>query len=114
MTSGDGAANELLALAVLRDLVQPLSSMIALELADGPRVVAPAGSAPAAVMWQLAAGSVAVSSQERTAADRPSEEPRHNRPNARSMPSCSHTPSVVKLPRDARVAALDHHRAPVP
>lgn len=50
----DGAANELPALAALRDLVQPPDGMIAIELEDGRRVFAPAGSNPAAVERQLA------------------------------------------------------------
>ncbi|MER9632167.1 transposase, partial [Mesorhizobium sp. M0296] len=40
----DGAANEPPALGALRDLVQPPNGMVAIELADGRRVFAPAGS----------------------------------------------------------------------
>lgn len=50
----DGAANELPALAALRDLVQPPDGMMAIELEDGRRVFAPAGSNPAAVKRQFA------------------------------------------------------------
>lgn len=50
----DGAENELPALAALRDLVQSPDGMMAIELADGRRVSAPAGSTPAAVKRQLA------------------------------------------------------------
>ncbi len=115
VTLADSAANELPALAILRDLVQPPDGTVAIELADGPRVFAPAGSTPAAVMRQLAAGCDAVSSQEQTAAEPQSEEQRHNSPNARistepSMPSCSR-PSRVKLLHAGGVAALDHYRA---
>ena len=49
-----GAANEVPALAVLRDLVRPPDGMIAIELDDGRRVFAPADSSPAAVKRQLA------------------------------------------------------------
>lgn len=52
----DGAVNELPALAALRDLVQPPDGMMAIELEDGRRVFAPAGSNPAAVKRQLAEG----------------------------------------------------------
>jgi len=45
----DGAANDLPALAALRDLVQPPDGMMAIELDDGRRVPAPFGSNPAAV-----------------------------------------------------------------
>jgi hypothetical protein len=45
----DGAANDLPALAALRDLVQPPDGMMAIELDDGRRVLAPVGSNPAAV-----------------------------------------------------------------
>ncbi len=50
----DGTANELPALAALRDLVRPPDGMTATELGDGRRVFAPAGSSPAAVKRQLA------------------------------------------------------------
>jgi transposase-like protein len=50
----DGAANEVLALAALRDLVRPPDGMTAIELEDGRRVFAPAGSSPAEVRRQLA------------------------------------------------------------
>ena len=43
----DGAANELPALAVLRDLVRPPDGMMAIEVGDGRRVFAPADSSPA-------------------------------------------------------------------
>ncbi|MER8448748.1 transposase [Mesorhizobium sp. M0130] len=49
----DGAAKELPALGALRYLVQPPDGMVAIELADGRRVFAPAGSTPAAVKRQL-------------------------------------------------------------
>jgi len=42
----DGAANELPALAVLRDLVRPPDGMMAIEVGDGRRVFAPADSSP--------------------------------------------------------------------
>jgi transposase-like protein len=54
VTLADGAASEVPALAALRDLVQPPDGMIAIELEDGGRVFAPAGSNPAAVKRQLA------------------------------------------------------------
>lgn len=47
-------ANEVPALAALRDLVKPPDGMIAIELGDGRRVFAPAGSNPTAVKRQLA------------------------------------------------------------
>ena len=50
----DGMANEVPALAALRDLVKPPDGMIAIELGDGRRVFAPAGSNPTAVKRQLA------------------------------------------------------------
>jgi transposase-like protein len=54
VTFADGAADELPALAALRDLVRPPDGMTAIELDDGRRVFAPAGSSPAAVKRQLA------------------------------------------------------------
>ena len=50
----DGAANEPPALVALRDLVRPPDGMIAIELDDGRRVFAPAGSSPTEVKRQLA------------------------------------------------------------
>jgi hypothetical protein len=50
----DGVANEPSALVALRDLVRPPDGMIAIELHDGGRVFAPAGSTPAEVKRQLA------------------------------------------------------------
>jgi transposase-like protein len=50
----DGAANEVPALAALRDLVRPPDGLTANELEDGRRVFAPAGSSPAEVKRQLA------------------------------------------------------------
>jgi transposase-like protein len=50
----DGAANEPPALAVLRNLVQPPDGMMAIEVGDGQRVFAPAGSSPAEVKRKLA------------------------------------------------------------
>ena len=50
----DGMANEVPALAALRDLVKPPDGMIAIELGDGRRVFAPNGSNPAAVKRQFA------------------------------------------------------------
>ena len=50
----DGAANEVSALAALRDLVRPPDGMTTIELDDGRRVFAPAGSSPAEVKRQLA------------------------------------------------------------
>lgn len=50
----DGVANEVPALAALRDLVRPPDGMMAIKLEDGRRVFAPAGSNPAAVKRQLA------------------------------------------------------------
>ncbi|MGY3493927.1 transposase [Bradyrhizobium sp. USDA 4502] len=44
VTLADGAANEVPALAALHDLVQPPDGTIAIELADGRRVSAPAGN----------------------------------------------------------------------
>lgn len=52
----DGAANELPALVALRDLVRPPDGMMAIELENGRRVFAPAGSNPVAVKRQLAKG----------------------------------------------------------
>ncbi|KJC55111.1 hypothetical protein UP10_39910 [Bradyrhizobium sp. LTSPM299] len=52
----DGATSDLPALAALRDLVQPPDGMMAIELDDGRRVFAPAGSNPAAVKRKLAKG----------------------------------------------------------
>jgi transposase-like protein len=49
-----GKANEVPALAALRDLVWPPDGMIAVELEDGRRVFAPIGSSPAEVERQLA------------------------------------------------------------
>ncbi len=49
----DGAANEPPALAALLNLVRPPDGMMAIELDDGRRVFAPAGS-PAEVKRQLA------------------------------------------------------------
>lgn len=49
-----GTANEVPALAALRDLVRPPDGMTAVELEDGRRVFAPAGSSPAEVKRQLA------------------------------------------------------------
>jgi transposase-like protein len=54
VTLADGAADEVPALAALRDLVQPPDGMIAIELDDGRRVFAPAGSDPATVKRQFA------------------------------------------------------------
>ena len=48
------AANEVPALAVLRDLVRPPDGMTAIEMGDGQRVFAPVDSSPAAVKRQLA------------------------------------------------------------
>jgi hypothetical protein len=50
----DGAAHEVPALAALRDLVRSPDGMTAIELDDGQRVFAPAGSSPAEVKRQLA------------------------------------------------------------
>jgi transposase-like protein len=50
----DGATNKVPALAALRDLVRPPNGMMAIELEDGPRVFAPAGSSPAEVKRQFA------------------------------------------------------------
>jgi transposase-like protein len=50
----DGVANEVPALAALRDLVKPPDGMTAIELEDGRRVFAPADSSPADVKRQLA------------------------------------------------------------
>src|SRR3974390_2399163 len=49
-----GAENEVSALAALRDLVRPPDGMTTIELDDGRRVFAPAGSSPAEVKRQLA------------------------------------------------------------
>jgi transposase-like protein len=49
-----GTANEVPALAALRDLVRPPDGMTTVELDDGHRVFAPAGSSPAQVKRQLA------------------------------------------------------------
>ncbi|MDX8496710.1 transposase [Mesorhizobium sp. VK22B] len=51
----DGMADELPALAALRGLVQPPDGMVAIELDDGRRVFAPAGTTAAAVKRQLTA-----------------------------------------------------------
>ena len=50
----DGAANEPPALAALLNLVRSPDGMMAIELDDGRRVFAPAGSSPAEVKRQLA------------------------------------------------------------
>ena len=50
----DGATNKVPALAALRDLVRPPNGMTAIELEDGRRVFAPAGSIPAEVKRQFA------------------------------------------------------------
>jgi transposase-like protein len=50
----DGVANEVPALAALRELVRPPDGMMAIDLEDGRRVFAPAGSSPADVKRQLA------------------------------------------------------------
>ena len=50
----NGAANEVPALAALRDLVRPPDGMIAIEMGDGQRVFAPADSNPAEVKRRLA------------------------------------------------------------
>jgi transposase-like protein len=50
----DGAVNEPSALAALRNLVRPPDGMMAVELDDGRRVFAPAGSTAAEVKLQLA------------------------------------------------------------
>jgi hypothetical protein len=52
----DGAANEVPALAALRDLMRPPDGMMAIELDDGQRVFAPEGSNPVAVKRRLAKG----------------------------------------------------------
>jgi transposase-like protein len=54
VTLADGATNEVPALAALRDLVRPPDGMTTIELDDGRRVFAPAGSSPAEVKRQLA------------------------------------------------------------
>jgi transposase-like protein len=54
VTLADGTANEVPALAALRDLVRPPDGMTTIELDDGRRVFAPAGSSPAEVKRQLA------------------------------------------------------------
>ena len=54
MAVADGAKNEVPALAALRDLVRPPDGMTAIELYDGRRVFAPAGTNPAEVKRQLA------------------------------------------------------------
>ena len=54
VTLADGATNEVPALAALRDLVRPPDGMIAIELGDGRRVFAPAGTSPTEVKRQLA------------------------------------------------------------
>ncbi len=54
MAFADGAKNEVPALAALRDLVRPPDGMTAIELYDGRRVFAPAGTNPAEVKRQLA------------------------------------------------------------
>ncbi|MGY4400778.1 IS66 family insertion sequence element accessory protein TnpB [Bradyrhizobium sp. USDA 3315] len=97
---------ELPALAALPDMVQPPDGMMALELADGRRVFAPAGSTPAVVMPRLAVGRDAVSSQVRTTADSPNEEqwqkPERALPTEPNIPSCLR-PSRVKLLRATAV-----------
>ena len=50
----DGATNAVPALAALRDLVRPPDGMTAIELEDGRRVFASAGSSPAEVKRQPA------------------------------------------------------------
>ena len=50
----DGAGNEPPALAALSNLVRPPDGMMAVELDDGRRVFAPAGSTPADMKRQLA------------------------------------------------------------
>jgi transposase-like protein len=50
----DGTVNEPAALVALRSLVRPPDGMTVIELADGRRVFAPAGSSPAEVKRQLA------------------------------------------------------------
>jgi hypothetical protein len=50
----DGMTDELPALAALRGLVQPPDGMMAIELDDGRRVFAPAGTTAAAAKQQLA------------------------------------------------------------
>jgi hypothetical protein len=54
VTLADGATNEVPALAALRDLVRPRDGMTTIELDDGRRVFAPAGSSSAEVKRQLA------------------------------------------------------------
>jgi transposase-like protein len=54
VTLADGATNEVAALAALRDLVRPRDGMTTIELDDGRRVFAPAGSGSAEVKRQLA------------------------------------------------------------
>jgi len=54
MAFADGAKNEVPALAALRDPVRPPDGMTAIELYDGRRVFAPAGTNPAEVKRQLA------------------------------------------------------------
>lgn len=49
----DGAANEVPALAALRDLVGPPDGMMTIELEDGRRVFAPAGNSPALIQEHL-------------------------------------------------------------
>ena len=49
-----GTANEVPALATLRDLVRPPDGMTTVELEDGRRVFAPVGSSPTEVKRQLA------------------------------------------------------------
>jgi len=49
-----GTANEVPALATLRDLVRAPDGMTTIELEDGRRVFAPVGSSPAEVKRQLA------------------------------------------------------------
>lgn len=50
----DGAANEAPAFTTLCDLVRPPEGTTAIELKDGRRVFAPAGSSPAEVKRELA------------------------------------------------------------
>lgn len=54
MTFADSAAIEVPALAELRDQVRPPDEMTMIELDDGRRMFAPAGTSPAEVKRQLA------------------------------------------------------------
>ncbi|WP_271599993.1 MULTISPECIES: transposase [unclassified Bradyrhizobium] len=54
VTLADAAENEVPALAALHDLVKPPDDMMAIELEDGQRVFALAGSSPTAVNRQIA------------------------------------------------------------